>query len=55
MSTETAAPPQLLNVQIDGVWLQFPKGTRVIEACAKAGKFVPRYGCSLRSNCLQRR
>jgi NADH-quinone oxidoreductase subunit G len=43
MSTETAAPPQLLNVQIDGVWLQFPKGTRVIEACAKAGKFVPRY------------
>ena len=33
----------MLNVQIDGVWHQFPKGTRVIEACAKAGKFVPRY------------
>jgi NADH-quinone oxidoreductase subunit G len=33
----------LLNVQIDGVWLQFPKGTRVIEACAQAGKFIPRY------------
>jgi NADH-quinone oxidoreductase subunit G len=33
----------MLNVQIDGVWMEFPKGTRVIEACAKAGKFVPRY------------
>ena len=43
MSTETAAPPQLLNVQIDGVWHQFSKGTRVIEACAQAGKFIPRY------------
>jgi NADH-quinone oxidoreductase subunit G len=35
--------PQLLNVQIDGVWHQFPKGTRVIEACEQAGSFVPRY------------
>jgi NADH-quinone oxidoreductase subunit G len=43
MSTETAAPPQMLNVQIDGVWLQFPKGTRVIEACSQASKYVPRY------------
>src|SRR3954463_1708150 len=43
MSTETAAPPQMLNVQIDGVWLQFPKGTRVIEACSQAAKFIPRY------------
>lgn len=33
----------LLNVQIDGVWHQFPKGTRVIEACAQAGKYIPRY------------
>jgi NADH-quinone oxidoreductase subunit G len=39
MSTEVP----LLNVQIDGVWLQFPKGTRVIEACSQAGKFIPRY------------
>jgi NADH-quinone oxidoreductase subunit G len=40
----TAPPPvQMLNVQIDGQWLQFPKGTRVIEACAQAGKYVPRY------------
>ena len=43
MSTETAAPVQMLNVQIDGVWLQFPKGTRVIEACSQAGKYIPRY------------
>ena len=43
--TATTAPPpvQMLNVQIDGQWLQFPKGTRVIEACAQAGKYVPRY------------
>src|SRR5712671_5791670 len=31
------------NVQIDGVWHQFPKGTRVIEACVRVGVFVPRY------------
>lgn len=46
MSTETiTAPPpvQMLNVQIDGVWMQFPKGTRVIEACGQANKFIPRY------------
>ena len=43
-TTTTAPPPvQMLNVQIDGQWLQFPKGTRVIEACAQAGKYVPRY------------
>jgi NADH-quinone oxidoreductase subunit G len=33
----------MFNVQIDGVWHRFPKGTRVIEACAHAGTFVPRY------------
>ena len=43
MSTETAAPVPLLNVQIDGVWHQFPKGTRVIEACRQVGKHVPHY------------
>jgi NADH-quinone oxidoreductase subunit G len=40
---DPAPSPQLLNVQIDGVWHQFPKGTRVIEACEQAGSFVPRY------------
>jgi NADH-quinone oxidoreductase subunit G len=43
MSTETAAPVQMVNVQIDGVWLQFPKGTRVIEACRQAQKLIPHY------------
>ena len=33
----------MLNVQIDGVWHQFPKGTRLIEACEQAGSYVPRY------------
>ncbi len=43
-STTTAPPPvQMLNVQVDGVWHQFPKGTRVIEACTQAGAYVPRY------------
>jgi NADH-quinone oxidoreductase subunit G len=42
MAEETSSP-SMFNVQIDGVWHQFPKGTRVIEACAQAGVFVPRY------------
>jgi NADH-quinone oxidoreductase subunit G len=33
----------MFNVQIDGAWHQFPKGTRVIEACAQVGAYVPRY------------
>ncbi len=33
----------MVNVQIDGVWLQFPKGTRLIDACGQAQKFIPRY------------
>jgi len=27
----------LVNVQIDGVWHQFPKGMRLIEACVQVG------------------
>jgi NADH-quinone oxidoreductase subunit G len=41
MPNESTVP--LLNVQIDKVWHQFPKGTRVIEACERVGIFVPRY------------
>ena len=33
----------LVNVQIDGEWHQFPKGTRMIEACRLAGKQIPHY------------
>jgi len=40
---DTAPGPQLVNVQVNGVWHQFPKGTRLIEACEKAGSYVPRY------------
>ena len=41
MPSESSVP--LFNVQIDGVWHQFPKGTRVIEACEQVGIYVPRY------------
>jgi NADH-quinone oxidoreductase subunit G len=40
---EPAPAVPMLNVQIDGVWHQFPKGMRVIEACEQAGSYVPRY------------
>src|SRR6266480_1807463 len=43
MSDQVSAPPQMLNVQIDGVWRRFPKGMRLIEACEQAGSYVPRY------------
>jgi len=33
----------MINVQVDGEWRQFPKGTRLIEACMKSGKFIPHY------------
>src|SRR5881275_2200533 len=41
--SDQAPSSQMLNVQIDGVWHQFPKGTRVIEACEQVGSYVPRY------------
>jgi NADH-quinone oxidoreductase subunit G len=43
MSDQALSTLPMLKVQIDGVWYQFSKGTRVIEACAQAGVFVPRY------------
>jgi NADH-quinone oxidoreductase subunit G len=43
MADQPPNAPPLLNVQIDGVWHQFPKGTRVIEACAQVGAYIPRY------------
>jgi NADH-quinone oxidoreductase subunit G len=33
----------LVNVQIDGVWVQVPKGLNVIEAVKQVGKFIPHY------------
>jgi NADH-quinone oxidoreductase subunit G len=42
MSSTNGGTP-LLNVQIDGEWKQFPKGTRLIEACKQAGQTIPHY------------
>jgi NADH-quinone oxidoreductase subunit G len=39
----TATDVTMVNVQVDGEWKQFPKGTRLIEACMKSGKFIPHY------------
>jgi NADH-quinone oxidoreductase subunit G len=39
----SASASQMINVQIDGMWRQFPRGTRLIEACEQAGSYVPRY------------
>lgn len=45
VSSPTAPPPpvDMVNVQIDGTWHKFPKGTRMIEACRMVGKLVPHY------------
>jgi NADH-quinone oxidoreductase subunit G len=40
------APPAetpLVNVQVDGVWMQFPKGLNAVEVVRRVGKFVPHY------------
>jgi NADH-quinone oxidoreductase subunit G len=41
--SDTASQVPMLNVQVDGEWRQFPKGTRLIEACMKSGHFIPHY------------
>lgn len=40
---DLAAEKGLVNVQIDGTWIQVPKGTRMIEACKIAEQEVPHY------------
>jgi len=40
---DLAAEQGLVNVQIDGIWRQVPKGTRMIEACRQFGVEVPHY------------
>ena len=40
---DIAAENGMVNVQIDGVWHQFPKGTRMIEACRSVKRDVPYY------------
>ena len=48
MSAEAPAKPvekavEMVNVQVDGEWRQFPKGTRLIEACMQSAKHIPHY------------
>ena len=40
---DLAAAQGMVNVQIDGTWIQVPRGTRMIEACKAAGREVPHY------------
>ncbi|MCU0794712.1 MAG: molybdopterin-dependent oxidoreductase [Akkermansiaceae bacterium] len=40
---DIAAEKGMVNVQIDGVWRQVPKGTRMIEACRMFAVEVPHY------------
>jgi len=39
----TPATAPLFNVQIDGQWVQLPKGLNVIEAASRHQKFIPHY------------
>ena len=43
LPTDLAAAKGMVNVQIDGIWHQFPKATRMIEACRQARITVPHY------------
>lgn len=40
---DLAAEKGMVNVQIDGVWYQFPRGMRIIEACRQVRVQVPHY------------
>ncbi len=40
---DLAAEKGMVNVQIDGVWHQFPRGTKMIEACRSVAVEVPHY------------
>lgn len=40
---DMAAEKGMVNVQIDGTWYEFPKGTRIIDACREIGVEVPHY------------
>ncbi|HWB02364.1 MAG TPA: molybdopterin-dependent oxidoreductase [Verrucomicrobiales bacterium] len=40
---QTAPPVDLVNVQVNGKWMKFPKGTRMIEALRQAEVEVPHY------------
>ena len=39
---DAAAAEGKVNVQINGKWYRFPKGTRIADACNSVGAHVPR-------------
>lgn len=41
--SEAANGNTQVNVQINGQWRQFSKGTKLIEACMQSGHFIPHY------------
>ncbi|HPA19229.1 MAG TPA: 2Fe-2S iron-sulfur cluster-binding protein [Verrucomicrobiae bacterium] len=42
--TEKTQPPQdTVSIQLDGTWVRVPKGTNVIEAAKRHGRFIPHY------------
>ena len=43
LMSASASPSPMINVQINGTWKQFPKGTRLIEACMQSGEHIPHY------------
>lgn len=44
VSAPVVPPPvEMVNVQINGEWHKFPKGTRMIEACRQVEALVPHY------------
>lgn len=42
-ATDAKPPVEMVNVQVDGEWMKFPKGMRMIKALEEAGKVVPHY------------
>ena len=43
MIAPTEKAKELVNIQLDGQWVQVPKGINVIEAARAFGKFIPHY------------
>ncbi len=43
IAPSTNAAAELVNVQLDGQWVQVPKGMNAIEAARGFGKFIPHY------------
>ena len=55
MSTEMQHTVDMVNIEVDGVVMQAPKGSMIIEATDKAGIEIPRFcyhpKLSIAANC----